>query len=86
MREAGDRAVDLRHRPRQRALEDYFDSRFELEARAARRGKSLEPRSLHIGFARSSGPPAASNRASAMRWCAPPIVGDEPFGCLLPTI
>ena len=65
----GDRAADLRHRPREIALVDYFDAAFELEA--TMRGEGQEPRSAAIlahRFRRAGlGPPAAAARPRPCR-------------------
>ena len=68
------------------ALEDHFDTGYELEATMTARGKSLEP------LAGTRFPPGAvvSVRQQAPLglghavWCAREIVGDEPFAVLLP--
>lgn len=68
------------------ALEDHFDTAFELEATLAARGKSDE--SLHrtrfsagsMSYVRQQAPLGLGHAV----WCARELVGNEPFAVLLP--
>jgi UTP--glucose-1-phosphate uridylyltransferase len=68
------------------AIEDHFDSAWELEATMAARGKSLDP------LAGTRFPPGAMVSVRQQSplglghavWCARDIIGDEPFAVLLP--
>jgi len=72
------------------AIEDYFDSAYELEDQLAKRGKDeildkvlttiTEPGSM--SFVRQQ---AAKGLGHAI-WCARDVVGDEPFAILLPDV
>lgn len=72
------------------AIEDYFDSAFELEDALTRKGKTdiLEklkrdqPREGTMSFVRQQ---AALGLGHAV-WCARDIVGDDPFAVLLPDV
>lgn len=68
------------------ALEDHFDTAFELEATMTARGKSLAPLAgtrLPHGALVSVRQQAPLGLGHAV-WCAREIVGDEPFAVLLP--
>ncbi len=70
------------------ALEDYFDSAFELETILRERGKDAELRVLdssrlapgQIAYVRQQEPAGLGHAV----WCARHITGDEPFAVLLP--
>ena len=70
------------------AIEDHFDSQFELERTLADRGKPAEleqlmaelPRPGQTSFTRQQAPLGLGHAV----WCAREIVGDEPFALLLP--
>jgi len=70
------------------AIEDHFDSQFELESTLAGRGKKAEleqlkadlPRAGQTSFTRQQAPHGLGHAV----WCAREIVGDEPFALLLP--
>jgi len=68
------------------ALEDHFDTGFELEATMTARRKSLDPLAgtrLPHGALVSVRQQAPLGLGHAV-WCAREIVGDEPFAVLLP--
>ncbi len=68
------------------ALEDHFDTAFELEATMTARGKSLDPLAgtrLPHGALVSVRQQAPLGLGHAV-WCAREMVGDEPFAVLLP--
>jgi UTP--glucose-1-phosphate uridylyltransferase len=70
------------------AIEDHFDSQFELESTLQGRGKKAEleqltadlPRPGQTSFTRQQAPHGLGHAV----WCAREIVGDEPFALLLP--
>ena len=70
------------------AIEEHFDSQFELERTLAERGKKAEleqlmadlPRPGQTSFTRQQAPHGLGHAV----WCARDIVGDEPFALLLP--
>ncbi|PWE18685.1 UTP--glucose-1-phosphate uridylyltransferase [Marinicauda salina] len=70
------------------AIEDYFDSAYELEATLAAKGKTdlLDrlradlPAAGQCSFVRQQAPLGLGHAV----WCARDIVGDEPFAVLLP--
>jgi UTP--glucose-1-phosphate uridylyltransferase len=70
------------------AIEDHFDSQFELESMLAERGKQAEldklraeqPQAGQTSFTRQQTPLGLGHAV----WCAREIVGDEPFALLLP--
>jgi UTP--glucose-1-phosphate uridylyltransferase len=70
-----------------RAIEDHFDTAYELEAELQANGKTalLEvlrntvPKNIHCIFIRQSAPLGLGHAVL----CARPIVGDEPFAVLL---
>jgi UTP--glucose-1-phosphate uridylyltransferase len=70
------------------AIEDHFDSQFELERTLAERGKTKElealmaelPQAGQTSFTRQQAPLGLGHAV----WCAREIVGDEPFALLLP--
>ena len=70
------------------AIEDHFDSQYELERTLADRGKTREleelmaqlPRAGQTSFTRQQAPHGLGHAV----WCAREIVGDEPFALLLP--
>jgi UTP--glucose-1-phosphate uridylyltransferase len=70
------------------AIEDHFDSQFELERTLAERGKNSEleqlmrdlPAAGQTSFTRQQSPLGLGHAV----WCAREIVGDEPFAVLLP--
>jgi UTP--glucose-1-phosphate uridylyltransferase len=70
------------------AIEDHFDSQFELERTLAERGKKPEldaltrelPAAGQTSFTRQQAPLGLGHAV----WCAREIVGDEPFAVLLP--
>ena len=70
------------------AIEDHFDSQYELERTLADRGKTKEleelmaqlPRAGQTSFTRQQAPHGLGHAV----WCAREIVGDEPFALLLP--
>lgn len=72
------------------AIEDYFDSAFELEAALRAKGKTAiygnmkknQPLEGTISFVRQQ---SAKGLGHAV-WCARDIVGDEPFAVLLPDV
>jgi UTP--glucose-1-phosphate uridylyltransferase len=72
------------------AIEDYFDSAYELEDALHRKGKmdiydhlkSKQPREGSMSFIRQQ---AAKGLGHAV-WCARDVVGDEPFAVLLPDV
>ena len=72
------------------AIEDHFDSQFELERTLAERGKTAEldalmrdlPAPGKTSFTRQQAPHGLGHAV----WCAREIVGDEPFALLLPDV
>lgn len=70
------------------AIEDYFDSAFELEATLEAKGKTALLNELRAdlpapgacSFVRQQAPLGLGHAV----WCARDIVGDEPFAVLLP--
>ena len=72
------------------AIEDHFDSQFELERTLAERGKTAElealmrelPRPGQTSFTRQQAPLGLGHAV----WCAREIVGNEPFALLLPDV
>ena len=70
------------------AIEDHFDSQYELERTLAERGKTDEleqlmaelPRAGQTSFTRQQTPLGLGHAV----WCAREIVGEEPFALLLP--
>ncbi|WP_416878275.1 UTP--glucose-1-phosphate uridylyltransferase GalU [Litorimonas sp.] len=72
------------------AIEDYFDSAYELEDALQRKKKttifdelkSMQPRAGSMSFVRQQ---AAKGLGHAV-WCARDIVGDQPFAVLLPDV
>ncbi|HEY7552045.1 MAG TPA: UTP--glucose-1-phosphate uridylyltransferase [Hyphomicrobiaceae bacterium] len=72
------------------AIEDHFDSQFELERTLAERGKTAElaalqrdlPKPGQTSFTRQQAPLGLGHAV----WCAREIVGDEPFALLLPDV
>ena len=72
------------------AIEDYFDSAYELEDMLRRKGKTdiydslkaKQPREGTMSFVRQQ---EAKGLGHAV-WCARDIVGDDPFAVLLPDV
>jgi UTP--glucose-1-phosphate uridylyltransferase len=72
------------------AIEDHFDSQFELERTLAERGKTAElealmrelPKPGQTSFTRQQAPLGLGHAV----WCAREIVGNEPFALLLPDV
>jgi UTP--glucose-1-phosphate uridylyltransferase len=72
------------------AIEDHFDSQFELERTLSERGKTAELEALmrdlpapgKTSFTRQQAPHGLGHAV----WCAREIVGDEPFALLLPDV
>jgi UTP--glucose-1-phosphate uridylyltransferase len=72
------------------AIEDHFDSQFELERTLAERGKTAEietlmrdlPKPGQTSFTRQQAPHGLGHAV----WCAREIVGNEPFALLLPDV
>ena len=70
------------------AIEDHFDTQFELERTLAERGKTAEldgllrdlPKPGQTSFTRQQAPLGLGHAV----WCARDIVGNEPFAVLLP--
>jgi len=70
------------------AIEDHFDSQFELERTLSECGKKAEfdqlmaelPRAGQTSFTRQQTPLGLGHAV----WCARELVGDEPFALLLP--
>jgi UTP--glucose-1-phosphate uridylyltransferase len=70
------------------AIEDHFDSHYELERTLTERGKKTEleqlasalPAAGQTSFTRQQAPLGLGHAV----WCAREIVGDEPFALLLP--
>src|SRR5580765_6846559 len=70
-----------------RAIEDHFDSNFELEATLAERGKvelleivrGILPESVSCVYIRQKSPRGLGHAV----WCAKQLVMDEPFAVLL---
>ncbi|HLL28300.1 MAG TPA: UTP--glucose-1-phosphate uridylyltransferase GalU [Xanthobacteraceae bacterium] len=71
-------------------IEDHFDRQFELESTLRERGKKTELAQLErdlpgagaASFIRQQAPLGLGHAV----WCAREIVGDEPFGLLLPDV
>ncbi|MCH9643668.1 MAG: UTP--glucose-1-phosphate uridylyltransferase GalU [Gammaproteobacteria bacterium] len=71
-----------------RAIEDYFDSNYELESRLEERGKydalskvrNILPNDVSIVYVRQAAPLGLGHAVL----CAKHIVGDQPFAVLLP--
>ena len=85
-REAGIEQIILVTGRGKSALEDYFDTAFELETTMRERGKSLdalEASRSGIGEIVSVRQQQPMGLGHAV-WCAREIVGDEPFAVLLP--
>ena len=72
------------------AIEDYFDSAYELEDALQKRQKtdiyehlkSKQPREGSMSFVRQQSPKGLGHAV----WCARDIVGNEPFAVLLPDV
>lgn len=72
------------------AIEDHFDSQFELEAVLRERNKRAEleilsrdlPQPGTVSFTRQQAPVGLGHAV----WCAREIVGNEPFAVLLPDV
>lgn len=72
------------------AIEDYFDSAYELEDALQKRQKteiynhlkSKQPREGSMSFVRQQAPKGLGHAV----WCARDIVGNEPFAVLLPDV
>jgi UTP--glucose-1-phosphate uridylyltransferase len=72
------------------AIEDHFDSQYELERTLAERGKTAEldaltrelPAAGQTSFTRQQAPLGLGHAV----WCAREIVGEEPFAVLLPDV
>ncbi len=72
------------------AIEDHFDSQYELERTLAERGKTAEleiltrelPKPGQTSFTRQQAPMGLGHAV----WCAREIVGNEPFALLLPDV
>jgi UTP--glucose-1-phosphate uridylyltransferase len=72
------------------AIEDYFDSAYELEDALQKKGKneilqglkSSQPREGTMSFVRQQHPKGVGHAV----WCARDIIGDEPFAVLLPDV
>jgi UTP--glucose-1-phosphate uridylyltransferase len=72
------------------AIEDHFDSQFELEAVLRERNKHAEleilarhlPQPGTVSFTRQQAPLGLGHAV----WCARELVGDEPFAVLLPDV
>jgi UTP--glucose-1-phosphate uridylyltransferase len=72
------------------AIEDHFDSQFELERTLEERGKTAElaalqrdlPKPGQTSFTRQQSPLGLGHAV----WCAREIVGSEPFALLLPDV
>lgn len=70
-----------------RAIEDHFDSNFELETKLAQNGKQdllsivreVLPKGVSCAYIRQ---PEALGLGHAV-WCAQPVIGNEPFAVLL---
>jgi UTP--glucose-1-phosphate uridylyltransferase len=70
-----------------RAIEDHFDSNFELEMRLEQKGKvelleqvrNIIPKGVSCVYIRQSEPLGLGHAV----WCAKDLVGDEPFAVLL---
>ena len=70
-----------------RAIEDHFDTNFELESRLAEAGKNaileevknILPPGVTVAYIRQSVPAGLGHAVL----CAKPLVGDEPFAILL---
>ncbi|MEM1081518.1 MAG: UTP--glucose-1-phosphate uridylyltransferase, partial [Pseudomonadota bacterium] len=71
-----------------KAIEDYFDMAYELETELSRGGKldlldkvrSVLPEGISCSFVRQSQPLGLGHAVL----CAKPVVGDQPFGVILP--
>ena len=71
------------------AIEDHFDSQYELERTLAERGKTSRARPAHGRAAAGRARPASRASRAPLGlghavWCAREIVGNEPFALLLP--
>jgi len=72
------------------AIEDYFDSAYELEAALQRKGKTdiyarlkaKQPREGTMSFVRQQEPKGLGHAV----WCARDIIGNDPFAVLLPDV
>jgi UTP--glucose-1-phosphate uridylyltransferase len=72
------------------AIEDHFDTQFELERTLQERGKTAEldelmrdlPKPGQTSFTRQQAPLGLGHAV----WCAREIVGNEPFALLLPDV
>lgn len=72
------------------AIEDYFDTAYELEASLAAKGKgdlleelaSTKPSPGSMSFVRQQAPLGLGHAI----WCARDIIGNEPFAILLPDV
>ncbi len=70
-----------------RAVEDYFDSNYELEKRLEEKGqyemlemvRNIVPKDVSIVYLRQSAPLGLGHAV----WCAKKVVGDSPFAVLL---
>ncbi len=70
-----------------RAIEDYFDTNYEMESRLAARGKTdllakvqgMIPNGVSIAYVRQPEPRGLGDAIL----CAAPLVGDQPFAVLL---
>lgn len=70
-----------------RAIEDHFDTNYELEARLAQAGKQemlalvreVLPKGVSCAYIRQSEPLGLGHAV----WCAQPIINNEPFAVLL---
>lgn len=71
-----------------RAIEDYFDSNYELEARLAEKGKlkalqqvkDILPSDVNISYVRQKSPLGLGHAVL----CAKQVIGEKPFAVLLP--
>ena len=72
------------------AIEDYFDSAYELEDALQRKGKTdiydrlkaKQPREGTMSFVRQQEPKGLGHAV----WCARDIIGNDPFAVLLPDV
>jgi len=72
------------------AIEDYFDSAYELEDALQRKGKTdiydrlkaTQPREGTMSFVRQQEPKGLGHAV----WCARDIIGNDPFAVLLPDV
>jgi UTP--glucose-1-phosphate uridylyltransferase len=72
------------------AIEDYFDSAYELETTLREKNKSatlaeldaIRPEAGSMSFVRQQAPLGLGHAI----WCARDIIGDEPFAILLPDV